>query len=185
MIGKKFGRYTIEQQIGQGAMANVYLAYDASLARHVAFKILLPKYADKPDYLERFKKEARAVGRLVHQNIVQVYDFEEHADASFIVMEYVEGKTLENLLASLKKPIDKINMQKRLALAAQVASELALAIDYAHQKELIHRDIKPSNIMISDLGEIKLMDFGLVKIIEEPFTPTQKLFCRFTRLCAA
>lgn len=147
------GRYKIVKSIGEGGMANVYLAEDTILDRKVAIKVLRGDLADDEKFIRRFQREAQSVANLSHPNIVEVYDVEEEEGQHYIVMEYIEGKTLKQLL------------QKRGALTLSEVIDIMLQLTdglaHAHEAYIIHRDIKPQNIMIQDDGLVKITDFGI------------------------
>jgi serine/threonine protein kinase len=157
--------YEILEDIGRGGMAQVYKARQLSLGRTVAIKEIKPAIAASPELVERFKREARAAASLIHENIVQVYNFgEPREDSLFIVMEYVDGFDLRTLLGKSARVPPRI--------AAIIVRELARALAYAHARGLIHRDVKPANIMVSNHGEVKLMDFGIVREMDSDLTKT-------------
>ncbi|HUT55745.1 MAG TPA: serine/threonine-protein kinase [bacterium] len=157
--------YEILDDIGRGGMAQVYKARQLSLGRMVAIKEIKPAIAASPELVERFKREARTAASLIHENIVQVYNFgEPREDSLFIVMEYVEGFDLKSLLARSTMVPPRI--------AAIVIREVARALAYAHARGLIHRDVKPGNVMVSNQGEVKLMDFGIVREMDSDLTKT-------------
>ncbi len=160
--------YQILEDIGKGGMAQVYKAVQNSLGRVVAIKEIKPAIAASPEMVERFKREARTAASLVHENIVQVYNFgEQKKSGLFIVMEYVEGQDLKSLIAKS----DRINP----GIAAIIGREIARALAFAHSKGLIHRDVKPGNVMLSTGGEVKLMDFGIVREADSDLTSTGAL----------
>ena len=146
-------RYEIMQTIGEGGMANVYLARDVILDRYVAIKILRGDLAGDEKFVRRFQREALAASSLSHPNIVEMYDVGEDNGMYFIVMEYIQGKTLKQLI------------KKRGALTLSECIDIMLqltdGVDHAHSSYIIHRDLKPQNIMIQDNGEIKITDFGI------------------------
>jgi serine/threonine protein kinase len=157
--------YEILEQIGRGGMAQIYKARQLSLDRIVAIKEIKPAFAKSHELVERFKREARTAASLVHENIVQVYNFgEPKPDSLFIVMEYVDGMDLKSLLLSAGTVPPRI--------AAVVIREVARALSYAHSRGLVHRDVKPGNIMITRRGEVKLMDFGIVREMDSDLTRT-------------
>ena len=159
LIGQTLsGQYHIEAKVGQGGMAEVFRAYQLSLGRHVAIKVLPPSFASEdPDFITRFKREAKAVAQLNHPNILPVYDFGVDEDYSYIVMRYVEGgQTLRHLM---RHPIAP---ERATYLISQIADSLA----YAHGRGIIHRDVKPSNILL-DYDWALLSDFGLAKFNED------------------
>lgn len=146
-------RYQIIKSIGEGGMANVYLAYDTILERNVAVKVLRGDLANDEKFVRRFQREALQASSLSHPNIVEVYDVGEDNGEYYIVMEYVEGKHLKNLL----KKRGKLTIPEVIDIMLQVTSGLSIA----HDSYIIHRDIKPQNIMILDNGLVKLTDFGI------------------------
>ena len=150
-------RYEVIKTIGEGGMANVYLANDCILERKVAIKVLRGDLSNDEKFIRRFKREALSVSNLSHSNIVEVYDVGEEEGNYYIVMEYIEGKTLKQLL------------QKRGALTLtevlDIMSQLTDGLSHAHEAYIIHRDIKPQNIMIEDNGLIKITDFGIATAI--------------------
>ncbi len=153
-LGETISRYSILREIGSGGMGVVYAAFDPKLGRNVAIKLLNPT-SDDPMYRMRFEREAKAIAKLKHPNIATLFDFGETADGRpYLVMELVEGRTLTEILLASELTIAK---------AIDVIVEVAEALAAAHQQGMIHRDIKPSNIMISDAGQVKVLDFGLAK----------------------
>jgi len=147
------GRYAIETSIARGGMADVYLARDLQLDRRVAVKILFPEFARDPNFVERFRREAQQAAILTHPNIVGVYDYGQEGDTYFIVMEYVEGQSLREVL--------QVEGTLSMMQSARIASEIADAIEFAHRNNVIHRDIKPGNILITPTGQAKVADFGI------------------------
>lgn len=163
-IGQTFGKYQIIESLGRGGMAEVYKAYQETLDRHVAIKVMHTFLAEDSDFLGRFKREARAMAALSHPHIVRVYDFEIQDDVYYIVMEYVSGGTLTKKLEELSAKGQWLPLQETLKIILQVAEAMA----YAHRQGMIHRDIKPSNIMLNEQGNAVLTDFGLAKILSGP-----------------
>ena len=154
-VGKKIGGYNVVSELGSGGMAVVYKAEQPSLGRLVAVKELRKELAADSSILTRFEREAKSVAALAHQNIVHIYDFISRGDAMFIVMEYVEGLDLFELMNRVERvPPD---------IAAIIALQAARALEYAHYRGVVHRDFKPSNLMLTKLGEVKLMDFGIAR----------------------
>ena len=151
------GRYRIDGRLGEGAMADVFRAFDPGIGRTVAIKVLKPEYGRDPELGERFLREARAAGALNHPNIATVYDVGEADGVAYIAMELIEGQPLDTLLlAQGRLPYERV-----LALGQQLAS----ALDYAHRAGVVHRDVKPSNILLSADGRTaKLLDFGVARI---------------------
>ena len=148
-------RYEIHKRVGRGGMADVFMARDLLLDREVAIKILFPEFAIDPNFVERFRREAQAAANLSHPNIVNVYDWGKYEGTYFIAMEYVQGRTLAEIL--------KTNKQLTPTQAAEIASEVAAALGFAHEAELAHRDIKPANILIGSNGQVKVADFGIAR----------------------
>jgi len=149
------GRYELLEKIGEGGMAEVYKAKDNKLNRFVAVKILKKQFADNEDISLKFKREATAIANLSDANIVNVLDVGTQEDIDYIVMEYVCGKTLKELI----KYSGKLNYNTAIKIALQIAK----ALDCAHRNNIIHRDIKSQNIMVTELGEVKVTDFGIAK----------------------
>ncbi len=155
--GAQVGPYQILEQLGQGGMATVYKAYHPALDRYVALKALHPAFMEDPNFLERFRREARVVARLDHPNIVPVYDFSEHEGRPYLVMKFVEGETLKARLQRGPLGLDEIG---------QIAEAVGAALTYAHEQGVLHRDVKPSNVLLSTDGRIYLTDFGLARIAQ-------------------
>jgi serine/threonine-protein kinase len=156
MIGETLSHYNILAKIGEGGMGVVYKARDTRLLRDVAIKILPQKFVSDEKVRLRFIHEAQAASALNHPNICIVHDIDKYKDINFIVMEYIIGKTLRDLL----KRDGAFSEEKVIEIAINFAGALAAA----HGKDIIHRDLKPENIMISTEGYVKLMDFGLAKL---------------------
>jgi eukaryotic-like serine/threonine-protein kinase len=159
------GRYRLEASIGTGGMAEVFRGQDTTLDRQVAIKVLAPQFARDPSFVERFRREAQAAARLNHPNIVNVYDTGVDDDTNYIVMEYVEGRTLAEYLAG--------GGRLAPAKAAEIAEKVAEALAAAHAQGVIHRDIKPANIMVTRDGRVKVMDFGIARLVAGPDTVEQ------------
>ena len=147
------GRYQIVRHLARGGMAEVYLARDLLLDRPVALKVLFPEFSADRSFVERFRREARAAANLNHPNIVSVYDWGEESGTYFIVMEFVEGPTLRELIRG-EGPLLPFR-------AAEIAAEIAGALDFAHRRGVIHRDVKPGNVLIST--SVKVTDFGIAR----------------------
>ncbi|CAG0947614.1 eukaryotic-like serine/threonine-protein kinase [Anaerolineae bacterium] len=157
--GETVGPYQIIEPLGQGGMATVFKAYHPALDRYVAIKVLHPAFKEDPNFNARFNREARIVAKLDHPNIIPIYDFAEHAGTPYLVMRYVEGKTLKAIFrdSPLPLPLDRV-----LTYIRPVAAGLA----YAHAQGVLHRDIKPSNVICANDGHIYIMDFGLARIAQ-------------------
>ena len=149
------GRYEIEELLGQGGMARVFRGTDGVLGRNVAVKVLSPQYAGDDQFVARFRREAQAAAGLNHPNIVSVYDTGSQGDVHYIVMEYVEGRTLRDVIRQ-EGPI----LPERVS---EIGQAVARALAAAHEAGLVHRDIKPGNIMLTRDGEVKVMDFGIAR----------------------
>lgn len=149
------GRYRIERKIARGGMADVFLARDQLLDRPVALKVLFPELSVDPSFVERFRREAQNAARLSHPNIVSVYDWGEEKNTYFIVMEYVQGRTLSSILRE-----DGALSANRAAL---IGAEVASALAFAHRNGVVHRDVKPGNVLIDDRGLVKVTDFGIAR----------------------
>ena len=151
------GRYSLRDPLGSGCMAEVFLAYEEDLERDVALKILKEQYADDESFVERFRHEAQSAASLNHPNIVHIYEWggTENDEASYIAMEYAAGGTLEDRILE-DGPLPPHT-------AVEVASQIAKALGFAHERGVIHRDIKPQNILLSALGDAKVTDFGLAR----------------------
>jgi eukaryotic-like serine/threonine-protein kinase len=158
MIGRNFAHFEIVGRLGEGGMGAVYKARDRHLDRDVALKVLLPETTGRPDLRRRFVQEAKAASALNHPNIVHVYDVDEIGGELFIAMELVAGKTLDQEISRRGIPLKQ---------ALGFAVSIAAALSKAHAAGIIHRDLKPTNIMITDEDTVKVLDFGLAKLIEE------------------
>lgn len=160
MIGINIAGYVITKHLGEGGMGSVYLAKHISLNRIAAIKSLHQQFTNNLQLKERFLNEARALGRLEHPNIVKLYHFEENEYGVFLIMEYVEGIELNEFLDNQDEPMTKEEV-------IELFSMLLDGFQYAHENKIIHRDIKPSNIIINKDKKIKILDFGIAKLIED------------------
>ena len=157
--GRTLGVYQIMEEVGRGGMASVYRAYQSSLNRYVAIKVLPPQLAYDEEFVQRFLREAQAAASLSHPNIVVVHDVGEQGGLYYIVMEFLEGQTLKDLIQR-EGPLSPVR-------AARILEQVAAALDYAHQRGFVHRDIKPANIFVGPDDRVKLTDFGIAKAVSE------------------
>ena len=155
------GRYRVEGRLGVGGMSTVHLAFDQRLERYVALKLLAEHLADDPTFVSRFRREALAAARLVHPNIVQVFDFgfDEGHHQHFIVMEHVPGHSCAELL----RDRGHLDVEPGVEIVAQACRGL----DYAHRNGVVHRDVKPGNLLVSDSDVVKLADFGIARAVDQ------------------
>ena len=151
------GRYELQRRLARGGMAEVFLAQDQLLGRPVAVKVLFPEFATDPAFVERFRREAQAAANLSHPNIVGVYDWGREGKTYYIVMEYVEGRSLSEIIRT-EGPLPAVQ-------AAEIAKEIASALGFAHKNDVVHRDMKSGNVIVSDSGQIKVADFGIATAI--------------------
>jgi serine/threonine protein kinase/tetratricopeptide (TPR) repeat protein len=154
LLDKKLGPYKITEEIGSGGMATVYRAYQASMDRHVAIKVIRTSILHEPTLKERFRREARLIARLEHPHLLPVYDFDGDHEPPYIVMRYLEGGTLKQVLAEGELPHSEM---------LYTLKQVAAALDYAHRQGVVHRDLKPSNIMIDREGNAFVTDFGIAR----------------------
>src|SRR3954464_7167465 len=166
---KTLGRYNLERVLGKGAMGVVYEGVDPRLGRRVAIKTILKSHLDEDtakDYSMRFVREAQAVARLNHPNVVQVFDFGEEGEIAYLVMEFIKGKELKTFFDA--------NERFDLKEAVRIMCELCDALDFAHNAGIIHRDIKPANVMIDAQGRTKLTDFGVARVQDSDKTSVER-----------
>jgi len=153
-----FGRYQIVTELGRGSMGVIYQAYDPNIDRNIALKVLRQDRVASEDFVNRFLKEAKAIGRLSHANIVTVYDVGKDKETIFITMELLEGASLDEFISGGNLSHDDV---------VDLGSQIALALDYAHDTGIVHRDIKPTNIILNPQGMAKITDFGIAHF-EDP-----------------
>ena len=158
LVGKSLGPFRIVERIGAGGMATVFKAYQPALDRYVAIKVLPAYHARDPIFVKRFTQEARSVAKLAHPNIVQIHDFGNQDDITYIVMEYVDGGTLKD---RLKRPLS-------IPEAIEYMIQVAEGLDCAHRNGIIHRDVKPANMLLRKDGYLLLSDFGSRKSWKAP-----------------
>jgi serine/threonine-protein kinase len=158
-------RYELEELVGTGGMSSVYRAHDRLLDRKVALKVLHEQYTGDSEYVERFRREARAVASLSHPNIVSVIDRGEHGGRQFIVFEYVAGENLKQLIGR-RGPAP-------VTTALELGIQMARALSFAHQQGLVHRDVKPQNVLLNGEGEAKVTDFGIARSLDVQHGMTQ------------
>ncbi len=156
LIGQSLGPYQIVEQIGAGGMGTVYKAYQPSMDRYVAIKVLPDQLARDAQFIKRFQREAKAIAKLEHAHILPAYDYGEQAGITYIVMRYVKGGTLRDRINQGPLPVDEI---------VRIMEQVGGALDYAHRQEMIHRDIKPGNLLLDVQGDVFLGDFGLARTI--------------------
>lgn len=161
LLGRKLGKYEVVERIASGGMAEVYKAFQPGVERFVAIKVMHGHLAQADDFVQRFQREARGVGRLLHPNILRLIDFDVDGEMYYMVMEYIPGGTLRSYL----------NNQKQLPIeeALRITTQLADALSYAHQQGMIHRDIKPGNVMFADETHqhVVLTDFGIARLLDD------------------
>jgi serine/threonine protein kinase len=156
LVGKTLSHYKILAQIGAGGMGVVYRAHDEALRRDVAVKVLPAAASTDPDRLRRFEQEARAAGALNHPNILAIYEFGEHEGSPYVVSELLEGKTLREQMGSRALPVRKV---------VEYGIQIARGLSAAHEKRIVHRDLKPENIFVTSDGRVKILDFGIAKLL--------------------
>lgn len=161
LVGKTLGKYRLVARLGRGGMAEVYKAYQPGLDRYIGIKVLHGHLVDDQDFIGRFEREALAIGKLRHPNIVQAVDFDRDGDTYFMAMEFIDGPTLKDEVKARKAA----NQPFTLPEVARIFGALCSAIDYAHGRGMVHRDIKPANVMINEEGQVVLTDFGIARIM--------------------
>jgi len=150
-------RYEVKELLGRGGMGAVFLGEDRKLERPVAIKVLPPEIAHDKNIVERFEREARTAAKLDHPNIIPIYSVESHAEFHYIVMKFITGKSLDDIMVAGRMPID---------VSRRIVWEAACALGHAHTRGIVHRDVKPANIMIDDSGRAILTDFGISKVVQ-------------------
>ncbi|HXA56266.1 MAG TPA: protein kinase [Candidatus Acidoferrum sp.] len=164
---KKLGKYELIEEVGRGAMGEVYKAQDPFIGRLVALKTITGALVGRPDLLERFYQEARSAGALQHANIVTVYELGKEGETPFIAMEFLEGESLESIIE--RRPV--LTLTQKVSYIIPVCR----ALDYAHKRGVVHRDIKPGNVMITKDGAVKVVDFGIARLMDSSHTQTNTI----------
>ncbi len=159
--GTTLGRYRVLARLGRGGMADVYKAFQPSLDRYVAIKVLHPSMVDDKEFVDRFKREAKSVAALRHPNIIQVFDYDHQGDTYYMVMEYIDGPTLRAALEDMHRRREEVPLD----VALRIVSDVGAALSYAHEAGVVHRDVKPANILLERSGRVILTDFGVAKIL--------------------
>ena len=164
---QKIGKYDVTDKLGEGGMGVVYKGVDPGIGRPVAIKMMTGGFADNPDLLKRFQREAQSAGTLQHPNIVIIYELGTHEGNPYMAMEYISGESLETIVSSRKR----MSLVDKFAIMIQVLSGL----NYAHEHGIVHRDIKPGNIMVLKDGAVKIVDFGIARISDNSMTKTGQI----------
>lgn len=160
MIGRQILNYEIKSLIGEGGMGAVYLAEHTQVYRKVAVKVLHPQFLKNQEIRLRFKNEASMMAHLQHPNIVSLYDYVEDESGMYLIMEYVEGAPLDEFISRVTGPMPEYK-------AVPIMKQILEAFNYAHDKKIVHRDIKPANVLIGQNGDVKILDFGIARILGE------------------
>ena len=165
MIGQTIAHYTITEKIGQGGMGEVYRATDNKLKRDVALKVLPEAFASDKQRMARFSREAQVLASLNHSNIGAIYGLEESGTSQVLVLELIEGEDLSARIVGGSIPLEE---------ALKIALQISEALEAAHEKGIVHRDLKPANVKLTSEGQVKVLDFGLAKAMEEgPTSPPE------------
>jgi chitinase len=164
LIGRRLGQYEIIGQLGAGGMATVYHARQLNIKREVAIKVIKADLAANPDFIKRFEREAEAIASLSHPHILKLFDYGQEDNLVYLVMELLTGGTLEKMIQSGPLPVEK---------TVEIISQIASALDYAHQQGIVHRDLKPQNVLLDQQGNAFLSDFGIAKLVGATSALTQ------------
>src|SRR5437588_8103168 len=164
---KRLGKYEVLEVVGRGGMGVVYKAVDPEIGRLVGIKMMTGKVISDPGHLKRFYREAQSAGKLRHPNIVTIYDLGVQEATPYLVMEFLEGESLDALIRCGRA----ISLEEKLNIVIQACNALA----YAHEQEIVHRDIKPGNIMLLKDGTVKIVDFGIARISDNSMTKTGQI----------
>src|SRR6266536_4796697 len=155
---RRIGKYVVKRELGRGGMGAVYLAEQPGLGREVAIKELILHWAADPTALSRFLQEAQVMARTSHPNLVQVHDLEEVGASKFIILEFVKGRSLRQMLSAGPMPLPQV---------IAVMHGILQGLNYAHRHNIVHRDMKPENVLVSDEGEVKVADFGIARLLDD------------------
>src|SRR5215510_13934621 len=158
-VGTRLGSLEITALLGKGGMGEVYRARDTKLKREVAIKVLSPEWARDPDRVARAQREAEVLATLNHPNIAQIYGQEQAGDSQCLILEFVDGETIQQRLRRGAIPIEE---------TLEIARQIADGLEATHDRGIIHRDLKPANVKITPTGQVKILDFGLAKSVEAP-----------------
>jgi serine/threonine-protein kinase len=156
------GRYQILERLGQGGMGVVYRAFDPQIERTVAIKVISTQLVDQPEHRERFFREARAAGRLAHRNIITIFDLGEDRGQPYIAMEYVQGMALDVRM----RTGEPLTLSQKVGIIIDICDALA----FAHEAGIVHRDMKPANVMLTNAGSVRILDFGLARLVTSELT---------------
>jgi serine/threonine protein kinase/Tfp pilus assembly protein PilF len=164
LTGRQLGKYQIIERLGRGGMADVYKGFQPGLERYVAVKVMHEHLSEQPDFITRFKREAKSVAELRHPNIIQIFDFDVQDDVYYMVMEYIEGgRTLKETMQELAAKGERLPIK----ITLDTMGKLSDALQYAHAQGMIHRDLKPSNVLVKSLDRPVLSDFGIARILDQ------------------
>ena len=156
------GRYQILERLGQGGMGVVYRAFDPQIERTVAIKVISTQLVDQPEHRERFFREARAAGRLAHRNIITIFDLGEDRGQPYIAMEYIQGMALDVRM----RTGEPLTLSQKVGIIIDICDALA----FAHEAGIVHRDMKPANVMLTTAGSVRILDFGLARLVTSELT---------------
>src|SRR5260221_644915 len=164
LIGQRLGHYEILALLGRGGMATVYRARQLNIEREVAIKVMKPDLAEAEDFIERFRREARTIASLSQPHILKLFDYGQHDELIYLVMELLMGGSLARLISKGPLPLESVSL---------ILEQVASALDYAHKRGIIHRDMKPQNGLLDTQGNAFLTDFGISKLLSQTTSLTQ------------